>query len=57
MSPWQYVMQANQLSEQIRVATPAEAPALKQALAALLDAWAQECPACDLARFRVLVAS
>lgn len=56
MSPWQYVMQANQLATQIQAASPAEAPALKQALTALLDAWVLECPTCDVARFRALTA-
>lgn len=52
MTPWQYATQANQLAAQIRAASPEDALALKQALTALLDAWALECPTCDLTRFR-----
>ena len=52
MSPWQYLTQANELVAQIRAAPPAEIAALKQSLTTLLDAWAQECPTCNLTRFR-----
>jgi hypothetical protein len=52
MTPWQYVTQANLLVAQIQAAPPAEIAALKQSLTALLDAWALECPACNLTRFR-----
>lgn len=51
-SPWQYALQANQLIAQIQAASPEEASALKQALTALLNAWALDCPACNLTRYR-----
>ena len=56
MSPWQYATEANQLVAQITAASPSEAVTLKQALTALLDAWALECPTCNLTRFREVAA-